>query len=97
VTATITGSRHGIHVAMAVRDRHDLGWGPPNHRFDRIRVSKHTCWCRATSYELCHAGGLSFIRRTHRLDGRVVVHDTPPVLAREAEELWTLLLAGEAR
>jgi hypothetical protein len=91
------GSFHGMHVAP-LQARHVLvEWRPARPRCDRVRVRRHTCDCRATFYELCQAGGLYFVRRTHRQDGNVVVHESPWTTAMEGEELWQCLLLGEAR
>ncbi|GAA3124621.1 hypothetical protein GCM10010466_14350 [Planomonospora alba] len=88
---------HGCHVGV-LQERHErIDWRPERPRAERIRVKEHTCCCKATFYELCQAGGLAFVRRTHRLDGRVIVHESPWVRVKEAEELWFRLLTGSAR
>jgi hypothetical protein len=88
---------HGRHVG-ALQQRHErIDWRPERPRADRVRVKEHTCCCRATFYELCQAGGLMFVRRTHRLGDEVTVHESPWVRTRAAEELWFRLLMGTAR
>ncbi|GGO77134.1 hypothetical protein [Nonomuraea cavernae] len=63
-----------------------------------MRVRDHTCDCQAVFYELCQSGGLRFIRRTSRKDGRrMVVEESPWVIAAEADILWRRLLEGRAR
>ncbi|MEU8248601.1 hypothetical protein [Nonomuraea sp. NPDC048916] len=62
-----------------------------------MRVRDHTCDCQAVFYELCQAGGLRFIRRTSRKGGRMVVDESPWVIAAEAEALWRRLLEGRAQ
>jgi hypothetical protein len=97
VVVVLGEEHHGRHVG-ALRERHQrIDWRPEAPRADRIRVKEHTCCCKATFYELCQAGGLMFVRRTHRLGDAVAVHESPWVRVKEAEELWFLLLMGSAR
>lgn len=62
-----------------------------------IRVRSHTCGCTPTSYELCEAAGLAFIRRTVRSSAGTHVSESPRLRRAEADKLWTALLAGRAR
>ncbi|MFC4059361.1 hypothetical protein ACFOWE_13730 [Planomonospora corallina] len=97
VVVVLEEEHHSRHVG-ALQERHErIDWRPERPRAERIRVKEHTCCCKATFYELCQAGGLMFVRRTHRLDGRMIVHESPWVRAKEAQELWFRLLIGSAR
>jgi hypothetical protein len=53
--------------------------------------------CRAPFFELCAAGGLSFIRRISDESDTAIVVDSPWMLARAAERLWLRILTGNAR
>jgi hypothetical protein len=66
-------------------------------RSDRVRVRRHTCDCKETIYELCHAGGLMFIRRTVRELGGPVAHETERLITVRMEDLWMRLILGQAR
>ncbi|GHE30251.1 hypothetical protein GCM10017673_36140 [Streptosporangium violaceochromogenes] len=85
------------HVAMAQRGHMRLVWHEPYQGVGRLRVVAWTCDCRATLYELCHAGGQAFIRRTLQLDGDRRVHETYRWPVCQAGEVWRALLSGEAR
>lgn len=88
---------HGIHVAPLQATHERLDWLKPANRCRTVRVRQHTCDCRATFFEFCTAGGLSFIRRsTHDATG-LVVHETPWVVLAEGCRVWQLLLRGQAR
>ncbi|MER5321193.1 hypothetical protein [Streptosporangium roseum] len=98
VVVGVSGERHhGHHVAPLQAAHEAIDWRPEVPRGDRVRVKEHTCDCRATFYELCRAGGLMFVRRTHRLRGAVTVHESPWALSKEVEALWLRLLIGSAR
>lgn len=88
---------HGHHLAPLQVTHESIDWRPEVPRADRVRVKGHTCDCRATFYELCHASGLMFVRRTHRLRGVVTVHESPWELSGRVEALWLRLLIGSAR
>jgi hypothetical protein len=72
-------------------------WCEPLPRFQRVRVRRHTCECKPRVYELCTAGGLAWVRRTDRLKSMVKVSESHPRLVGEAEELWSMILAGRAK
>jgi hypothetical protein len=74
-----------------------INWLPPVRRSERVRVRRHTCECRATIYELCHSGGLMFIRRTTRSDQTSTIHETERLITVRMEDLWTRLIVGQAR
>lgn len=93
---TLGRTRHGIHVPRAWGAT-EVEWLGEPRRFDRVRVSAHTCWCKATMYELCHAGGLAFVRRTLQREPHLVVSDSHPMLSREADDLWQMIITGEAK
>ncbi|MFD2354742.1 hypothetical protein ACFSTC_43970 [Nonomuraea ferruginea] len=46
---------------------------------------------------MCQAGGLRFIRRISRLNGRLVVEESRWSTAAVIDTLWGELLRGEAR
>lgn len=62
----------------------------------RQRVVDYTCSCCVVVYELLSGGGLCVFRRTHQITPPRVAYAGPWRRA-EAERLWKLLLAGEAR
>lgn len=88
---------HGIHVAPIQMGHQKINWLKPTARSDRVRVRLHTCECKATIYELCHSGGLVFIRRTIRGPDGSDVHETERLIWVRMEVLWNRLLLGEAR
>jgi hypothetical protein len=47
-------------------------------------------------YKLCASSGVMFIRRTTQTSNKTTVHETGRWLAKRAEEVWTLLLTGQA-
>ncbi|MEV8638616.1 hypothetical protein AB0395_43865 [Streptosporangium sp. NPDC051023] len=64
---------------------------------ERVRVIEWSCDCRSTVYELCHAGGQAFIRRTHRFNGARLVRETYRWPVRQGDDVWRALLCGQAR
>ncbi|SNS61722.1 hypothetical protein SAMN05216276_1012140 [Streptosporangium subroseum] len=97
VAEVLEERHHGHHVGLLQAKHEPIDWRPSLSRAGPARVKEHTCDCRATFYELCQAGGLMFIRRTHRLRGAVDVHESPWVVARDTQALWLRLLMGSAR
>ena len=75
------------HVLLAWIDPRDDG---------RRRVIAWTCDCRSVVYELCSAGGQSYLRRTVQ-GARLDVTETPRTRASEAHDLWAELLTGHVR
>lgn len=67
-----------------------------HHHSDRQRVIAYTCACSEISYELLGIGGKYHFRRTSRSAPKVVAYAGPWRRA-VADELWRLLLIGEAR
>jgi hypothetical protein len=67
-----------------------------HHRSERQRVLAYTCACSETSYELLSIGGKYHFRRIRRSTPKVVAYAGPWQRAI-AEEMWRLLLKGEAR
>jgi len=67
-------------------------------QFDRCRVAAWTCaehlrvW-----YELCRAGGLVFLRRTHQRGGHLVVTYSEAWVERRGVEMWAGVLSGRVR
>ncbi|GIH77679.1 hypothetical protein [Planobispora longispora] len=91
------GRYHSHHVGVLQAEHERIDWRVERPRADRVRVREHTCDCRATFYELCQAGGLMFVRRTHRAMGKTAVHESPWAPAKETQKLWLRLLMGGAR
>ncbi|WP_285778015.1 hypothetical protein [Microtetraspora sp. NBRC 13810] len=85
------------HVSLARRDHMRLVWQEPYHGVERVRVLLWTCDCRATVYELCQAGGQTFLRRTLRFEKERQVHETYRWTFAQAYEIWVALLCGAAR
>jgi hypothetical protein len=83
------------HVPSALPDHMEIVWLDRLRAEDRVRVITWTCDCQAVYYELCHAAGRAYIRRTLRKDG--TVHETYRWLFREAAQVWDALLLGHAR
>ncbi|MFB9722323.1 hypothetical protein [Planobispora longispora] len=89
---------HGPHAATRQANADRIVWREADRRFARIRVTRHTCECRARIFELCAAGGLGWIRLTDRLgEGKTTVLETDALPMRQAEELWWKVLFGQAR
>lgn len=84
---------HGPHVEPPTLDHVKLT--EPGLRASRIRVIWHTCECRETTYELCTAAGLSFVRRTDRAEQSV--RETAWMLTATAIRTFAQILRGEAR
>lgn len=87
---------HSHHLAVPQENVLQVAWQDVVRRCDRIRVHEHTCSCMPPMYELCAAGGLSFIRRLS-WDGRPRVVQTEWMSARAARQLWMQILTGYAR
>jgi hypothetical protein len=90
-------SYHGIHVAPLQSEHVRIAWHHPTRRSDRARVRRHTCDCKATIYELCHSGGLLYIRRTVRDMEGYVIRETERLITVRMEDLWNKLILGQAR
>jgi hypothetical protein len=91
---------HGTHLARVRSGHLRLRWIPYAKRFDRVRVIEHTCGmdpCNRQTYELCHAGGLAFIRRTVRDASGVTVTETDTMSFDRGDEIWQMLVSGKAR
>lgn len=86
---------HGPHATAAQDHADPVDWEPSVKRTDRIRVREHTCTCRSPIFELCTAGGLSFVRRLTDDDTATV--ESSRVSARVARDLWERILNGQAR
>ncbi|GAA4187316.1 hypothetical protein GCM10022252_20620 [Streptosporangium oxazolinicum] len=85
------------HVPTPQKGHTRLVWLTPDRGTARLRVITWTCYCRATLYELCQAGGQGFIRRTLQLEGSPAIHETYRWPIRQASDIWRALLSGEAR
>lgn len=86
----------GLHAAAPQAGYERVNWRESLPRANRIRVRHHTCDCKPVVYELCQAGGLSFVRRLYRSDA-VLVQESAWVRPSEAERLWLRILMGQAR
>lgn len=85
------------HVAAPQKNCMRLCWHPPFKGVDRVRVLFWTCSCRAVVYELCQAGGQTFIRRTLQREDGPEVHETYRWSLTEARKVWSGLLSGHIR
>ncbi|GAA0938681.1 hypothetical protein GCM10009560_48800 [Nonomuraea longicatena] len=66
-------------------------------RFGRPpRVVRLSCRCRPVEYEELAIGGRHWIRRIERTGGRLIVHVSPEAANRQAGELWSLIMCGDA-
>lgn len=88
---------HSAHPEPARNGLTKISWSASTDRAVSIRVRSHTCGCVPTSYELCEAAGLAFIRRTVRSSAGTHVSESPWLRRAEADRLWTALLEGWAR
>jgi hypothetical protein len=88
---------HGPHVGPHRPDAELVDWREPEARFDRVRVKRYSCGCKARIYEFCTAGGLAWVRKTDRFEGASLVWESYPQKVDEVERLWTKLLTGQAR
>ncbi|TXK42791.1 hypothetical protein [Nonomuraea sp. C10] len=87
----------GKHVYQVVGGYGSIDWLPAVPRTERVKVRDYTCDCRPIVYELCQAGGLRFIRRISRPNGRLVVEESRWSTSAVIDTLWGELLRGEAR
>ncbi|MFC0864465.1 hypothetical protein ACFHYQ_19420 [Sphaerimonospora cavernae] len=88
----------GLHAAAEPQEGYErVNWRKSVPRAPRVRVRRHTCDCKAIVYELCQAGGLSFIRRFSRSGGKTLITESDWVRVPEAEHLWLKVLMGTAR
>ncbi|TMR94589.1 hypothetical protein EJK15_33000 [Nonomuraea basaltis] len=86
---------HGLHVA-APPDAERVAWVQSAGRVPRVRVRDYTCMCRAPFFELCAAGGLSFVRRISDESDAAIIVESPWTLAPAAERLWLRISNGTA-
>ena len=81
----------------ALRPEHvTLRWYPDLGRTPNVRVQASTCHCKRTVYELCIAGGLTFIRRWERGEEQDQVAETERLRDALTQETWDLILTGRA-
>ncbi|MFD9944537.1 hypothetical protein ACFWYW_48525 [Nonomuraea sp. NPDC059023] len=73
-----------------------LTWLPPRDD-ERCRVIAWTCDCRPVYFELCAAGGQTFIRRTSRTAKRVIIAETHRGPSAETQKIWSALTLGLVR
>ncbi|MEV7012938.1 hypothetical protein [Streptosporangium sp. NPDC051022] len=98
VRTIIEGPSCSAPHPLPLQDGHRILIWRPLYRFGRARVTAWTCYeHRITSYELCEASGVSFIRRTVVSKGRRIVSETDAWSCGEARVIWAALLAGRAR
>lgn len=74
-----------------------LVWREPYRGEERYRAFAWTCECERTVYELRHAAGLAYIRRTRLVNGGTEVHETYRWRLGQAHSVWNALLEGQAR
>jgi hypothetical protein len=92
-----SGDYHGHHVRAPIGVSMLIDWLPEQPRMVRVRVRDYTCDCQPTSYELCQAGGVRFIRRISKERGGLLIAESPDAVALAINELWAKLLKGAAR
>lgn len=88
---------HGPHVGPYRADAELVDWREPEPRFERMRIRRHTCDCKARVLEFCTAGGMAWVRKTDRLDGASLVWESRPQKVDDVDKLWKKLLNGQAR
>ncbi|GAA0938305.1 hypothetical protein [Nonomuraea longicatena] len=67
-------------------------------RFGRLpRVVRVSCRCQVVEYELLAIGGLQWIRRIERTGDGLMVRVSPQATNRWVDELWSLIMSGDAR
>lgn len=91
------GDEYGRHVVPAREGAEVIEWIPQPPRVEGVRVRDYTCDCQPISYELCQAGGVRFVRRIRRVEGKVLVDECPGGVASPIDALWERLLRGQAR
>ncbi|TDC83340.1 hypothetical protein E1292_49960 [Nonomuraea deserti] len=84
------GDLHGRHVRPGADVRGAIKWDPAVGR-SRVRVRDCTCECMPVVYELCMAGGLSFIRKTTRVGVNVKVEEFTTRPNSRVHDLWNSL------
>ncbi|WP_343951528.1 hypothetical protein [Nonomuraea longicatena] len=57
---------------------------------------RSSCRCRPVEYEELAIGGLHWIRRTDRTGPGHVVHLSPETTTSRVNELWSLIMSGDA-
>ncbi|TLP62023.1 hypothetical protein FXF59_26820 [Microbispora tritici] len=88
----------GLHVAPEQPGHVVIRWMCETRRSVSVRVVAHTCdECSPLAYELCASGGLLFVRRTDRSDGRPEIRETERLPYARMRPLWMELLLGRAR
>ncbi|MFF4412846.1 hypothetical protein ACFYY8_09960 [Streptosporangium sp. NPDC001559] len=93
---TVKGGCLSPHPARPLADHMRLVWRKPCQA-ERLRVIAWSCDCGPVVYELCHAGGQAFVRRTHHFNGARMVHETYRWPIRKGDDVWKALLSGQAR
>ncbi|UBU14282.1 hypothetical protein [Nonomuraea gerenzanensis] len=88
---------HGPHPKPLKEGHARIDWLESVGRSASTRVRAHTCDCRRTTYELCAAGGLGYIRRTERKATGDSISESPWLRDTRAKRLWADLLEGNAR
>ncbi|TDE60377.1 hypothetical protein E1295_00630 [Nonomuraea mesophila] len=78
---------HGPHIGPYRADAELVDWRNPHPRFERVRIMRHTCDCRARVLELCTASGLAWVRRTDRMGAGSLVRESHPGNVDIAEKL----------
>lgn len=71
-----------------------LVWRETSKIKERARVVAWSCHCRSAVYELCRAGGQSYIRRTDYDEKGETVYETYRWSFIKASEVWAALLEG---
>ncbi|GGT30964.1 hypothetical protein GCM10010176_089400 [Nonomuraea spiralis] len=85
----------GIHLPEPRPTCTPILWYPMRSARERIRVQAYTCECLHTFYELCHAGGQGFLRRTRRTHRTPYMDESLRMPQPRALLMWTALLTGD--
>lgn len=93
MTATDGVAGHGYHVPIAQSGCLQVRWWPAQGEV-RERELRWTCPCKARVYHLMAGGGFAWIRRT---EPGGTSGETVRMSYRDAEDLWTKILLGQAR
>ncbi|WP_169953573.1 hypothetical protein [Microbispora sp. H11081] len=87
---------HSAHVPIRRGNFRELEWWEPSPA-RRVRVLAWTCDCQARFYELCHSGGVAFIRRTVQNEDAPEISETHRWRVGQGWETWSALLTGQVR
>ncbi|MBT2234267.1 hypothetical protein [Nonomuraea sp. NEAU-A123] len=88
---------HGLHLAAPRGNITLVDWYPWQPTSAVTRVRAYTCDCAPVVYELCVAGGHTYIRRCDWSTYPTSVMESERMTDRHAQDLWMRIMSGEAR